>query len=318
MKTILSILCLTVSSIAFSQDTTFTYFNTDWDIVQQGEDTVYYRKAIKESNHYTILDYYINDTLQMHGVFSNHEDEIHHGQFSFYYQSGNIQCSGLYQNNKKEGIWKYYDDTTKQTIKKKGGFLQGKKEGIWEYYNNKSDSYLAKTINFKSGNKHGIYTEYTPQEDIYTQGKYDDKKMTGTWLFYNKAGKITSKELYENDSLIKYTFFDKNGKKIKNNPPYKKEILVNKEQLSFQKYIRKEIKYPTEAVDRNIQGNVYISFTIQKNGTISNIKLKKENHELLNKEAIRLIRSIEKVSIPYAHNRISKMKMTLPIFFKLN
>lgn len=58
----------------------------------------------------------------------------------------------------------------------------------------------------------------------------------------------------------------------------------------LQKWLRKNIRHP-EAAD-TIEGRVIVNFLVQKDGRISDIKILKGLHPLLDAEAIRLIRSM--------------------------
>jgi len=51
----------------------------------------------------------------------------------------------------------------------------------------------------------------------------------------------------------------------------------------FYKSIQRSLKYPLEARKNNIQGTVYLSFTVNKEGEIENIKADKSKHILLKK-----------------------------------
>ncbi len=52
------------------------------------------------------------------------------------------------------------------------------------------------------------------------------------------------------------------------------------------------LKYPKYALDNDIAGKVYMSFVITKEGNVSNIKIIKGVHELLDKEAMRVVKLI--------------------------
>ena len=55
------------------------------------------------------------------------------------------------------------------------------------------------------------------------------------------------------------------------------------------KYLSENIKYPKTAKDAGIQGKVYISFVINKNGEVTDVKAIKGVSKELDEEAIRVI-----------------------------
>jgi periplasmic protein TonB len=63
---------------------------------------------------------------------------------------------------------------------------------------------------------------------------------------------------------------------------------------AFQQYFINNIIYPQLCIEEHIQGRVFISFVVEKNGAISNVVVEKGVHPLLNAEAIRLVKSMPK------------------------
>ena len=84
------------------------------------------------------------------------------------------------------------------------------------------------------------------------------------------------------------------------------------------KYIRENIKYPEQAMKKGIQGRVTVSFIVEKDGSISDVKPVLSVHPLLNKEAVRVVKSMPKWS-PGKHNgKPVRVRFNLPVMFKLN
>ncbi len=57
-------------------------------------------------------------------------------------------------------------------------------------------------------------------------------------------------------------------------------------------YFSDNLNYPEKAKEQNIQGRVYVKFTINQYGKIKNVKLVRSIHPLLDNEAVRLIRNM--------------------------
>lgn len=58
---------------------------------------------------------------------------------------------------------------------------------------------------------------------------------------------------------------------------------------NFYDYLSKSIKYPEDAQANNIQGKVHLSFTVEKNGKLTDIKIVKGLSESTNQEAVRVL-----------------------------
>ncbi len=84
------------------------------------------------------------------------------------------------------------------------------------------------------------------------------------------------------------------------------------------KHVVRNFNYPREAAIKGIEGKVLVQFTINKEGEVVNIKKKgPENGELLEKEAVRLIKKLPKF-IPGKHKgNIVNVKYNIPITFKV-
>ena len=87
---------------------------------------------------------------------------------------------------------------------------------------------------------------------------------------------------------------------------------------ALMQYLSSNIKYPVEAEKNGIQGRVICTFVIEKDGSITDVKVAKSVHPLLDKEAMRVVSSMPKW-IPGKQNGASvRAKFTLPITFRLS
>ncbi len=88
-------------------------------------------------------------------------------------------------------------------------------------------------------------------------------------------------------------------------------------QTKLKKYISENIIYPKEAKDNKIKGGVFVKFIIYTDGSVTNVKVSKGIHPLLDKEAIRLVKAMPKWSPAKQHGKPIKMSYTVPVEFKL-
>lgn len=88
-------------------------------------------------------------------------------------------------------------------------------------------------------------------------------------------------------------------------------------QIAMLQYLMKNIKYPEQAMKEGIQGRVAVRFIVEKDGSISNVRPVLSVHPLLNKEAVRVVKSMPKWS-PGKHNgKPVRVRFNLPVMFKL-
>jgi len=88
-------------------------------------------------------------------------------------------------------------------------------------------------------------------------------------------------------------------------------------QQQMLKHIRKNFRYPEIAQELGLQGRVSVVFTVQKDGSIGNVRLKGP-HESLEKEAARIISKLPKLQPGKQRGTPVKVPYSIPITFKLN
>jgi len=87
-------------------------------------------------------------------------------------------------------------------------------------------------------------------------------------------------------------------------------------QEMMQKHIRKNFKYPENAIDMGLQGKVYLQFTVQKDGTIAGLKMRGP-HQILESEAARIISKLPKMKPGKQRDQAVKVPFSIPITFQL-
>ena len=88
-------------------------------------------------------------------------------------------------------------------------------------------------------------------------------------------------------------------------------------EAAMYKYLGDNIVYPSAASEEGIQGRVVVEFVVGKDGSITNVKVVRPRHPALDKEAVRVIKSMPKW-IPGRNNgQPVKVTYTLPVTFKL-
>ena len=87
-------------------------------------------------------------------------------------------------------------------------------------------------------------------------------------------------------------------------------------QKMMQKHISKNFRYPEIAQDMGVQGRVSVMFTIQKDGSIGNVRMRGPDKNL-EKEAARIIGKLPKMTPGKQRGRAVRVPFSIPITFKL-
>ncbi|MBN09600.1 MAG: energy transducer TonB [Flavobacteriaceae bacterium] len=88
-------------------------------------------------------------------------------------------------------------------------------------------------------------------------------------------------------------------------------------QQQINKHIKKNFRYPDIAQEMGIQGRVYVSFIINKDGTIGSIRMRGPDKNLEN-EAERIIAKLPRMTPGKQRGRAVRVPFSIPITFKLN
>ena len=83
------------------------------------------------------------------------------------------------------------------------------------------------------------------------------------------------------------------------------------------KYLAENIKYPIMAKNNKVEGRVYITFVIEKDGTVSDAKVLRSVNEELDAEALRVINAMPKWKPGTQRGVPVRVQYNIPITFKL-
>ena len=83
------------------------------------------------------------------------------------------------------------------------------------------------------------------------------------------------------------------------------------------KYLNKNVKYPEEAKKRGLEGEVFVSFLIEKDGSISNPVILKATGNGFDQEAMRVINDMPKWKPGLQNGKPVRVRLNMPIYFKL-
>ena len=87
---------------------------------------------------------------------------------------------------------------------------------------------------------------------------------------------------------------------------------------SLMNFIKKNLKYPAPNYEINLQGRVTLSFTVEKDGAITNIEVMRSTNEELSQAAIRLVKMMPKWKPGTQLGKPVRTKYVMPFTFRLN
>ena len=163
------------------------------------------------------------------------------------------------------------------------------------------------------------YGEFLDYNDNECEESPDYSIYSGSFLCMVKNGvisdvKISMKSQSEIDSVLKnklakedttaFIIVDEKPKLILDSRIYKDE----------KDFIQKNLRFPDTEID--CQGNVYVSFIVEKNGVVSNVSLLSKLCPEFDEEALKVINLMRKWEPGKLKGKVVRVKMMYPVRFK--
>lgn len=188
----------------------------------------------------------------------------------------------------------------------------------------------TETIYFKSGQ---IKTQksYSSYKDKKLEGKlkewyengqirkdieHKDGKLNGQLLTYWDNGKPKRIDSFKNGKLIDGKCINSDGKETIHYD-YEKMPEFPGGLNELMQYLVKETKYPNKSRRNEIEGLVLVGFVVNKNGTISDIKIVQSVNDELDEEAMRVVKKMPKWEPGMIDGEAVRVSFNLPFKFRL-
>lgn len=86
---------------------------------------------------------------------------------------------------------------------------------------------------------------------------------------------------------------------------------------AMMKWLKDNIVYPDIAQENNIQGRVYVSFVIERDGSPTNVQVARGVDPALDREAVRVVGRMPKWKPGKQRGKPVRQKFTIPVLFRL-
>lgn len=319
-------------------DGTTTSYNEDGSIRQ----TLYFQKGKLEMESY----YYANGQkeIQIPGI----EDNLN-GEYKMWHQNGQLSFSGVYKNGLKEGSFIQFDESGKEL--KKGNYQNGKLVSGDVVVQDIVFDNPEVAANYPEGE--AAFDEYLTQKAAKNGAPkviYGTKKISLD-LQIDKTGKIVGQQNISapnsaEGEAIKSLFADcplfnpamvetvpvqslqrvtltlsSNGIKMGQEEKIYNKVTEMPEfpggPMALRSFISSNIRYPKVAAQSKLQGKVFVSFIVNAEGKVTDAKIAKGIHPLLDSEAIRIVNSMPGWRPGKENGKAVNVSYTVPINFVL-
>lgn len=320
MKLIFTFFLLLVATIAFSQKQITTFYKNNGSRVTV-RDSADYIRVVREpdsgSTYYKVMEYYLNGKPKALGQSSSIMPLKMEGAYVTYHANGNKSSELNYRADILTGVQYYYYPNGKLQETRTYSSVVAKNENPFKR------PYLITTLNDTAGtalitNGNGKYMLYDKKlAKITTEGMVKNGLKDGEWKMTVGKDSILITEIYNNGTLKTGTSKFANGESYTYTEPDKLPEFKGGVQ-GFYQFLSKNIRYPAEAQRNTIQGQVTLTFIVEKDGKLTGIKqVGKSPSELLTAEAIRVLNKSPKWQPGVQYGRVVRVIYTVPIVFAL-
>ena len=97
-----------------------------------------------------------------------------------------------------------------------------------------------------------------------------------------------------------------------------KPTFNGKDAGAFAKWVNEHLKYPEAAFKNGIQGKVIIQFTVEKDGTVGQVKVLRDADPALDQEAVRVLSTVPEWTPGQSGGKPVPVTFTFPVVFSIN
>lgn len=279
--------------------------------------------------------YFPSGKLQAQGNFKK---GLRDGSWKYYYENGSLEREVVFSDSTFSPVT-VYDPTGKKIINNGNGPWHFE----YERYNQKETCIIRGQ--FRNGKKHGTWkcllsTGEVVYRETYKRGQFKsgvvllpyrrpmiepfDNQFALPYKFEvtEKFRSTTETERHHYPLLTFLPQADSVGRNIAAN---EKVFYAVEQQAEFPggmaamyKFIQKNLKYPAYARRMGVEGKVFVIFLVEKDGSISNVKIHRGINADLDNEAIRIASIFPKWKPGMQNGKPVKSQFIMPIPFKLD
>lgn len=320
MKSIFTLLFICIASFTFAQKKQNIYLlNAKNQIVKEKDSATYYR-IIQEPDSgsvlYPVFEFYKNETRKKVGKLSKFESSlVYEGPAITYYPNGKRAAMQNYKDNELVGNnFSFYENGILREqiqypdVPQEYSMLELKKSKVIQVGDSLGNTFLDDNqtgkvdLSYSSGNKEA--------------GNYKAGLKDGLWKSYDAKTKESYEDYYENGKFIKGKTITSDGNiteysSLGSLPEFKGGL------QAFGSFLGNNLSYPSDDRDNRVQGRVYISFIVEKDGSLSDVKVVRGVSDGINNEALRVINKSPKWIPGLQRGKPVKVSYTVPIVFQL-
>jgi TonB family protein len=318
MKNVIMLMLMLIAGSIYAQEKqNIYYFKKNGKQVQEKDSADYIRtiRAISaDEKLFSFEEVYKSGRPKKSGKTSSATDLKYEGIVTFYNEDGIKEEEESYSNGKFVGEQKeFYETGQVKLVKVFDKPTETAKAHI-------DTNFRVLEVNDASGKKF-LDDKCNGKVDLKTtnyheEGSYVNGYKNGVWKEQDLKNNTFFEEVYENGKFISGTRKYRDGKIIN----YKEKFKLPEFRgggKKFGEYLSRQIVYPSSARANKIEGRVVLNFVVEKDGSLSEIRVWRSPNDELANEALRVLANSPKWAPGEDRGEAVRVSFSLPIMFKL-
>jgi antitoxin component YwqK of YwqJK toxin-antitoxin module len=287
------------------------FYDHNWKLAKP-EHARYYTVIEHTDSVWLREDYYIHEKhLQMKGAYLDEATNIPDGAFFYYHSNGKLESAGSYTKGKKEGTWlSFHDDgSLSDSVPYSNGMIIGTSLGFHR------NGYMADSTVINADGS-GLSIRWYDNGQVSEAGRYaKGRRMHGRWQFFERTGRLTADETYDNGQLTKQEYYAPDGS-LMDTTYQDSEAAFPGGSPAWKKFLESKIYWPTQyRFTREGSIVIEVAFEVSEEGKVVNVRVRNSFHPTFDKIAVDAIRHSPQWVPARAHNRNLPSYHTQPLTF---
>lgn len=164
---------------------------------------------------------------------------------------------------------------------------------------------------------HGLYKEWYDNGQLKREKNYYEGEYHGELLTYWPDGALRRRDLYDHGSLVSGKIWDRDGEEMEYFD-FRTEPVFPGGLENLAVILSHNLRYPTSARRRSIEGIVVIGFVVERDGQISEPFVHTSVHRSLDREALRVVKQLPYFIPGKIEGEPVRFRFFLPVRFVLD
>ena len=292
MKAYLTALCMLLlahSSHLAAQSMPAVYLNSH-DEATIPDSATHYRIVDRKNELlgiYAMREYSLTGTLLLRGTLSSLDPVVRTGLLMWYHPNGAKAAQVHYRNDEAEGLYvAWYEDGR---VSQRGEYENGQRTGTWISVH-------------RNGQKR-------------SKGTYAAGRPVGDWRHFYDTGQPSAIELLSRDKGPALAFFNEDGSPYVGKLQKRETPQFPGGEAALLSYVARNTAYPRNTRRKGITGKVFVSYTVDEQGRVGQVRVVQGLSPETDQEARRVVASLPAFQPGREYRVPTAMTFTVPIHF---